>query len=128
MSNIFGNPTLVSDKGRENSVLAYNVTLTSAPVVANPIVRVRRDAVTLVDFPLDPTTPVAGASVDGIGALAYVSPTAVAVGGTASIPNNYQIIGRDNAVHLSGLIIATDGISAGQTIGADAITLIQPAN
>jgi hypothetical protein len=128
LSNIFGNPTLVSDKAREGAVLAYNTTLTSAPSVANPIVRVRRDAVTLVDFLLDPTTPLTGATVDGSAALAYVSPTAVAVGGTASIPNNYQILGRDAAVHLSGLITATDGISTGQTIAADTITLIAPAS
>jgi len=109
-------------------VLSGNASLTSAPSVANPILRVRRDAVTLVDFPLDPTTPLTGGSVDGGGAFNFVGASAVAVGGVASIPNNYQVLGRDAAVHLSGLATATDGISVGQTVTNATTTLTAPAS
>jgi hypothetical protein len=128
MANTLGNPTLVSDKAREGQVLSYNTTLTSAPTVANPILRIRRDALTLVDFLLDPTTPMTGAAVDGATAFALVSATAVATGGTATIPNNYQVLGRDAAVHLSGLATATDGITTGQSVDAGTITLSAPAS
>jgi hypothetical protein len=128
MANTLGNPTLVSNKARENEVLAYNTTLTSAPTIPNPLVRIRNGATTLVDFPLDPTTPFTGGAVDGSGTLNYVSSSAVAVGGVASVPDNYQILGRDNAVHLSGAIAATDGISVGQTVNAGTITVTAPAS
>jgi hypothetical protein len=128
MANILGNPTLVSAKARENNVLSYNSTLTSAPTAANPIVRIRAGSTTLVDFPLDPTTPITGGAVDGVSTLSYVGATAVAVGGTATIPDNYQILGRDAAVHLSGVITGTDGITTGQTVANGTITLTAPAS
>lgn len=128
MSNTLGNPTLVSDKAREGNVLSYNATLTSAPIVANPILRIRAASTTLVDFPLDPTTPIAGGAVDGSANFAYVSASAVATGGVASIPTNYQVLGRDGVVHLSGNITATDAISVGQTINAGTLTLTAPAS
>jgi hypothetical protein len=128
MSNTLGNPTLVSAKYREGEVLSGNASLTSSPAVANPIMRIRASTTTLVDFLLDGTTPLTGGSVDGLATLNYSSPSAVATGGTATIPDNYQIIGRDSAVHLSGPITATDGITAGQTIAAGTITATAPAS
>lgn len=128
MANTLGNPTLVSDKARENEVLSFNATLTSAPSVANPLLRVRKAALTLVDFPLDPTTPFTGGAVDGSALFNFVSANAIAVAGVADIPDNYQLIGRDAAVHLSGLVTATDGISVGQTISAASITATEPAS
>ena len=128
MANTFSDPSLVSDKARENQVLAYNTTLTSAPVTANPVLRVRRDATTLVDFSLDDTTPLAAGGVDGSANFSYTTASAVAVGGSATIPNNYQVIGRDGVVHLSGEIDATDGISAGQTVFALTTALVAPAS
>jgi hypothetical protein len=128
MSNTLGNPTLVSDKAREGAILSYNATLTSSPSVANPLLRIRASTTTLVDFPLDPTTPFTGGSVDGSATFAYASASAVAVGGVASIPTNYQVLGRDGAVHLSGNITATDGISVGQTVSAGTITATAPAS
>lgn len=128
MANILGNPTLVSNKAREGAVLSYNATLTSAPTIANPLLRIRNGSTTLVDFPLDPTTPLTGGAVDGIATLALVSSNAVAVGGSATIPDNYQILGRDNAVHLSGVATCTDGITTAQIVSAATITLTAPAS
>lgn len=128
MANTIGNPTLVSDKARENEILSFNSTLTSSPSAPNPIFRVRRDTTTLVDFPLDASTPFTGGAVDGSAAFNFVSPNAVAAAGAASIPNNYQVIGRDAAVHLSGPITATDGITVGQLIDAATITATAPAS
>lgn len=128
MSNTLGNPTLVSDKARENQVLSFNSTLTSSPAAANPLLRIRKSTTTLVDFLLDPTTPFTGGSVDGSATFNFVSANAVATGGVADIPDNYQLIGRDNAVHLSGAVTATDGISVGQTVSASTITATEPAS
>lgn len=128
MANTLGNPTLVSDKARENNILSFNSTLTSAPTIPNPILRIRASSTTLVDFTLDATTPFTGGAVDGSATFNFTSPTAVAVAGTASIPTNYQVIGRDNAVHLTGNITATDGISVGQTVNASTITATAPAS
>lgn len=127
MANTLGNPTLVSDKARENNILSYNTTLTSAPTIANPILRIRNSTTTLVDFTLDATTPLTGGAVDGSATFNFTSSSAVASGGAATIPNNYQVIGRDNAVHLSGTVTATDGISVGQTVNAGTITATAPA-
>lgn len=127
MANTLGNPSLVSAKACENQVLAFNSTLTSSPSIANPLLRIRKSTTTLVDFPLDPTTPMTGGSVDGSATFNFVSASAVAAAGAADIPDNYQIIGRDNAVHLSGAVSATDGITVGQTITAATITLTAPS-
>ena len=128
MANTLGNPTLVSNKARENCVLAYNASLTSAPTVANPILRYRIGSTTLVDFLLDPTTPFTGGAVDGSATFALVSGSAVASGGVAQIPDNYQVLGRDAAVHLSGVVTATDGISVGQTVNQATVTVTAPAS
>lgn len=128
MANTLGNPTLVSNKARENNILSYNTTLTSAPSVPNPILRIRLNTTTLVDFTLDGTTPFTGGAEDGSATFNFSAATAVATGGTASIPNNYQVLGRDGAVHLSGNITATDGISVGQTVSAGSITATAPAS
>ena len=128
MANTLGNPTLVSNKARENEVLSWNTSLTSSPTAPNPILRIRNGSTTLVDFSLDPTTPFTGGAFDGAATLNYVSASAVAVGGTASLTDNYQIIGRDAAVHLSGPITATEAISVGQTVNAATITVTAPAS
>jgi|SRR5688572_7052565 len=128
MANTLGNPTLVSDKARENNILSYNSTLTSTPSVANPILRIRASSTTLVDFLLDATTPFTGGAVDGAATFNFASATAVATAGTATIPTNYQVLGRDGVVHLSGNITATDGISVGQTVSAGSITATAPAS
>ena len=128
MANTLGNPTLVSSKARENAVLSYNSTLTSSPSVANPILRYRVGSTTLVDFLLDPTTPFTGGGVDGLATFSLVSGSAVAVGGVAQIPDNYQVLGRDAAIHLSGVVNATDGISVGQTVNQATVTATAPAS
>jgi hypothetical protein len=129
MSNNLGNPTLKSSKARENEILSYNSTLTSAPTIANPLLRIRNGSTTLVDLVLDPTTPFTGGAVDGAATFNFAAPTAVAVGGTQTLPDNYQVIGRDNAVHLSGpMLSATEAITTGQTVTAGSITATEPAS
>lgn len=128
MANTLGNPTLVSDKARENNILSYNSTLTSSPTIPNPILRIRASSTTLVEFTLDATTPLTGGAVDGSATFNFAAASAVASGGTASLPTNYQVIGRDNAVHLTGNITATDAISVGQTVNAGTITATAPAS
>ena len=128
MSNTLGNPTLKSNAARENEILSYNTTLTASPSIANPLLRIRKSTTTLVDFALNASTPFTGGSVDGSATFNFVSPSAVAAAGVADVPDNYQVIGRDNAVHLSGPITATDGISVGQTVDAATITATEPAS
>lgn len=128
MANTLGNPTLKSNKAREGEILSYNTSLTSAPSIPNPILRIRKSTTTLVDFTLDATTPFTGGSVDGSATFNFTSSSAVAVAGAVDIPDNYQLIGRDNAVHLSGPMTATDGITVGQTVNAATITATEPAS
>ena len=127
MANTLGNPTL-SSKARENQILSYNSTLTSAPVIANPLLRIRRDSTTLVDFPLDASTPLLGGVEDGSAPFNFVSASVPATGGAATTPNNYQVIGRDNVAHMSGAVDATDGITVGQNVSASSIVANVPAS
>lgn len=122
MANTLGNPNVFSNAARENEVLAYNTTLAAGSTNANPFLRIRKGSTTLVDFLLNAATPFTGGGVDGSATFNFTTGTGVAVGGVADIPDGYQVIGRDNAVHLSGPIVATDGISVGQTISAATIT------
>jgi|SRR5262245_4816467 len=128
MSNTLGNPTLRSDAARENEVLSYNTTLTASPSIPNPLLRIRKGSTTLVDFTLHASAPFTGGSVDGSAVFNFTSSSAVASAGAADIPDNYQLIGRDNQVHLSGPITSTDGITAGQTILAATITATAAAS
>lgn len=128
MANTLGNPTLKSSAARENEILSYNTTLTASPSIANPLLRIRKSTTTLVDFTLHASTPFTGGSVDGSATFNFTSSSAVAAAGAADIPDNYQVIGRDNAVHLSGPITATDGITTGQTVNAATITATEPAS
>jgi hypothetical protein len=128
MANNLGNPTLKSAAAREGEILSYNATLTASPSIPNPLLRIRKSTTTLVDFPLNASTPFTGGSVDGAATLNPTSSNAVAAAGAADIPDNYQIIGRDNAVHLSGPMTATDGITVGQTVALGTITLTEPAS
>ncbi len=127
MANTLGNPTLVSNKSREAQVTAQNTVFTSSPAVANPILRIRIGATTIVDFTLDGTTPFTVGGEDGIATFNFTSTTATATGGTASVPDNYQVIGRDSAVHWSGLVTGSEAISTGQVVDAQTITVTAPA-
>jgi hypothetical protein len=128
MANSLGAPTLISAKARENEVLSWNSSLTSSPSAANPILRLRAGSTTLVDFLLDPTTPFTGGAVDGAATFNFAAASAVAVGGVASLADNYQVIGRDAAVHLSGNASFTDAISVGQVVNAGTVTVTAPAS
>lgn len=127
MANTLGNPTFVSTLLREDQVIAANTRLAAGATIANPILRIRNSTTTLVDFPLNATTPLTVGASDGSGAFNFVGSSAVATGGAATIPDNYQILGRDNTVHLSGPATATDGITSGQTVNNASTTLTAPA-
>lgn len=126
MANNLLSPTLYSDKARENQLLSFNDTLTSAPSIANPLLRVRNGSTTLVEFALHASLPLTGGGVDGAAVFNFVAPDAIGIGGAATIPDNYQVLGRDNAVHLGGPVTGSEGISIGQTVLADTITAIAP--
>lgn len=126
MANNLSSPTLYSNKARENQLLSFNDTLTSSPSIANPLLRVRNGSTTLVEFPLHASLPLAGGSIDGAAVFSFLAPDAVAIGGAATVPDNYQVIGRDNAPHLSGEVFGGEGITIGQTVRAETITAIAP--
>lgn len=128
MANTLGNPTSVSNKAREAQVTAQNTVLTSAPSIANPLLRVRLGSTTLVDFPLDASNPILGGAEDGSVTLVFTASAAVASGGSSSVPDNYQLIGRDNVVHFAGPVTGTEAISSGQTVDAGTITVTAPAS
>jgi hypothetical protein len=122
-----GNPTL-STVLREDVVIATNTRLAATTTIANPILRLRNSTTTLVDFPLNATTPLTVGASDGAATLNYLAGSAVATGGTATVPDNYQVLGRDNAVHLSGVVTGGDGITTGQTINNAVTTVTMPAS
>jgi len=91
MANTLGNPTSKSSTARENEILSWNTTLTASPSIANPLLRIRKGSTTLVEFPLDATTPFTGGSVDGSATFNFASASAVAVAGVADVPDGYQV-------------------------------------
>jgi hypothetical protein len=126
MANTLGNPTFVSTLLREDVVIATNTRLAANTTIANPILRIRNSTTTLVDYPLNATTPLTVGASDGTATVNPTSPNAVASGGSATLADNYQILGRDNTVHLSGPFSAsTDAYTAGQgtTLGSTTITM-----
>jgi hypothetical protein len=127
MANTLGNPTL-STVLREDVVIQTNTRLAATTTVANPILRLRNSTTTLVDFPLNATTPLTVGGSDGSATVNPTSASAVATGGSATLPDNYQILGRDNAVHLSGTVTATDAITSGQTVTLGTTTITMPAS
>lgn len=127
MANTLGAPTLSTDL-REDMVIAANARLAASTTIANPLLRLRVGSTTLVDFPLNATNPLTVGGSDGQATLNPTSPTAVAVAGTATLADNYQIIGRDNTVKLSGSASFTDGITTGQTVTLNTTTLTMPSN
>lgn len=126
MANNLLSPTIYSNVARENQLLSFNGTLTASPSIANPLLRIRNGSTTLVEFALHASTPLLGGSVDGSAVFSFIAPNAIAVGGAATVPDNYQVIGRDNAVHLGGEVFGGEGITIGQTVLADTITAIAP--
>lgn len=127
MANTLGNPTLPTAT-REAFVIAANADLAANTTIANPILRLRNSTTTLVDFPLNATTPLTVGASDGVATFNPVSPTATATGGSATLPDNYQILGRDNTVHYNGTVTATDAITSGQTVTLGTTTITMPAS
>lgn len=127
MGIALSNPTFVSDKAREGQIASFNTALTSSPAVANPLLRIRRDSTTLVDFPLNATTPLTLGAVDGSATYNFTSANAVATGGANTLANNWQLIGRDSVVHTSGPAESDQGITVGQVVNTATITTTAPA-
>lgn len=127
MANTLGNPTL-STVLREDVVIAVNTRLAANTTIANPILRLRNSTTTLVDFPLNATNPLTVGASDGSATVNPTSASATATGGSATLPDNYQILGRDNTVHLNGTVTATDAITSGQTVTLGTTTITMPAS
>lgn len=130
MANTLGNPTL-STAAREQVVIGANTLLAATTTNPNPILRLKRVAGgvgTLVDFPLNATNPLTVGGSDGSATVNPTSASAVATGGSASLPDAYDIIGRDGVVHYTGAVTATDAITSGQTVTLGTTTITMPAS
>ena len=127
MANTLGAPTL-STVLREDVVISVNTRLAANTTIANPILRLRNSTTTLVDFPLNASTPLTVGGSDGQATVNPTSANAVASGGSATLPDNYQVLGRDNAVHLSGTMTSDQAITAGQTCTLATTTITMPAS
>lgn len=127
MANTLGNPTVENDL-REDIVGVVNTNLNEGGG-ANAILRLRNSTTTLVDFPLDATNPLTlGTDDDGEAVFNPVNATETAVAGTATIPDNYQVLDKAGVVRLSGTVTATDGISTGQDVSLGTVTIQMPAS
>lgn len=127
MANTLGNPTTIEGDLRESMLEVVNTKL-NVGGGANAILRIRNSTTTLVDFPLNATTPISlGTDDDGAATLNPVSSSAVATGGSATLADNYQILDKAGTVRLAGTASSTDGITAGQTVNLGTITLNVPA-
>jgi hypothetical protein len=126
MANTLGNPTTVEGDLAEDMLAVLNTKL-NVGGGANAILRIRNSTTNLVDFLLNATTPVTlTTDNDGLGTLNFVSGSAVASGGAATLANNYQILDKAGTVRLAGPATSTDGISTGQTVNIGTITLGVP--
>lgn len=127
MANTLGNPTVENDLREE--ILNTILTKLNVGGGANAILRLRNNTTTLVDFPLNATTPLTlGTDDDGQATVNPVSASATATGGSATLPNNYQILDKAGTVRLSGTVTATDGITSGQTVTLGTTTITMPAS
>lgn len=126
MATTLNNPNLLGTLFREDVVIALNTRLAAGSAIANPIIRLRNSTTTLVDIPLNATTPLTVGASDG---SATLNPTGAgtAVAGSATIPDGWQLLGRDNTVHLSGTVTSNDGITTGQQVTVSG-TITMPAS
>jgi hypothetical protein len=127
MATTINNPNSLGTLFREDVVIALNTRLAAGSTIANPLFRLRNATTTLVDIPLNATTPLTVGGSDGSATLNPTGP-GTAVAGTATSPDGWQLVGRDNTVHLSGTVTSNDGITTGQQVTAGTITLTMPAS
>lgn len=127
MATTLNNPNSLGTLFREDVVIALNTRLAAGSTIANPLLRLRNSTTTLVDIPLNAATPLTVGASDG---SATLNPTGsgTAVAGSATIPDGWQLVGRDNTVHMSGTVTSTDGITTGQTVTAGTVTITMPAS
>jgi hypothetical protein len=126
VSLTLGNPTAVQTALRESIVAAINTAINNSG--GTSVLRLRISTTTLVDFPLDGTNPLTMGASDGAATFNPTSASAVASGGAAQIPNNYQVIAESGAVLLDGPVTGGDAITAGQTVTLGTSTVTMPAS
>lgn len=121
-----GNPSAVQTALRESIVAAINTAINNSG--GTSLLRLRNGSTVLVDFALDGTNPLTLGASDGSATFNPTSATATASGGSATVPNNYQVIAESGTVLLDGPVTGADGITTGQTVTLNTSTLTMPAS
>lgn len=127
MSLTLGNPTALETALRESIVSAVNTAL-NVGAGANAILRLRNSTTTLVDWTLNAANPLTLGASDGQATVNPTSASATATGGTATVPDNYQLLDKDATVRISGPVTGGDGITTGQAITLNTTTITMPAS
>lgn len=122
MAITLGNPTLISDSARNAQADAFDTLINTG---TTQTLRLRNSSTVLVTFTLDATNAFGTASAGAI-QLNGVPISATASAGTATVPDNYQILADAN-VHWTGSTSGSDGITTGQTVSLVSLTLQWPA-
>ena len=125
MANTLGNPT-IDTTFREAMVSTANEQLKTGSSQSAQLI-LRRDTTVLVTGDLDDTNPLTLGASDGACTLNFKNATDTASGGSASVPNNYQIKDQAGTVRMTGIVSATSAITAGDLISWGTATLTMPA-
>jgi hypothetical protein len=126
MSLTLGAPIIDSVALREDVVVAANTRINDGS--SGALLRLRIGSTTLVDFPLNATTPLTVGGSDGSATFNPISTTAVASGGAAQVPDNYEVRSDANVLIMHGVVTGGDAITAGQTVTLNTSTLSMPAS
>lgn len=126
MALTLGNPIIDLVALREDVVIAANTRINDG--ASGALLRLRLGSTTLVDFPLNATTPLTLGGSDGQATFNPISASAVASGGAASVPDNYEVRSDANVLIMHGAVTGGDAITAGQTVTLNTSTLNMPAS
>lgn len=123
MALTLGNPTL--------ETLARNALSDALDALINTgagtaTLTLRNSTTVLVTFNLQ--NPAFGASATGVITLQGVPISAVASAGSATTPDNYQVINRDSSLVMSGSVTGTGPITSGETVNLNSYTYTTPAS
>lgn len=123
MALTLGNPTL--------ETLARNALSDALDALVNTgagtaTLTLRNSTTVLVTFNLQ--NPAFSASATGVITLQGVPISAVASAGSATTPDNYQVINRDSSLVMSGSVTGTGPITSGETVNLNSYTYTTPAS
>lgn len=123
MALTLGNPTL--------ETIARNALSDALDALINTgagtaVLTLRNSTTVLVTFNLQ--NPAFGASAAGVITLQGVPISATASAGSATTPDNYQVINRDAALTMSGAVTGTGPITSGETVNLNSYSYTTPAS